>query len=94
SNKEEYEQLNLILEEAPIKKANKTNDDKQNEIRRVESLNTNKEEREKQAKLELEEIEKKKSELREEQVKIQINQIKNKRKGKMIYEEDKIKGKI
>ncbi|CAG8619666.1 9813_t:CDS:1, partial [Scutellospora calospora] len=79
--------------EALLKKANKTNNDKQKEIRRVESQNTNKEEREKQAKIELEKIERKRGEIREEQVKIQINQIKNKGKEKMVYEEDKIEEK-
>ncbi|CAG8571654.1 178_t:CDS:2, partial [Scutellospora calospora] len=87
SNKEEYEQLNLILEEAPIKKAIKTNEDKQKEIRRVESQNTSKEKREKQAKTELEKIGRKRDELREEQ-------IKNKGKRKIVYEEDKIERKV
>ncbi|CAG8654571.1 3374_t:CDS:1, partial [Scutellospora calospora] len=73
SNKEEYKQLNLILEEVLIKKANKMNSDKQKEMQRVESQNTNKKEREKQAKIKLEEIERKRDELREEQAKIQIN---------------------
>ena len=80
NKKEEYKQLNLILEETPRERTNISKEVKQKEVEGTESQSKSK--RERQARLELEEIERKRGELSTEQNKLKEKILKTKKKEK------------
>src|SRR5438105_10357252 len=88
NEKEEYEQLNLILEETPRERTNISKEIKQKEVEGTESQSKSK--RERQAKLELEEIERKRRKLSTEQNKLEEKNTKDKGKGKIVYKEERL----